>query len=136
MRLPTIFFALIVCTPQHSSKIVEAVPVADDTSPNFLSVVRHNEARTVDNLGYSTLTDMEADEDIWGSIRLLASDESSQGAFGSWSNPVIIISSVVAAVALFFLICCCGCGYITGIGGLVIVLALGGWILYIKLQKN
>ncbi|KAF4655708.1 hypothetical protein FOL47_009329, partial [Perkinsus chesapeaki] len=114
----------------------EAVKSSDDTAQNFLSVVRHNEARIVDNADYRALDDVLTDEDIWGSIRLLASDGSSQGAFGSWSNPVIIISSVVAAVALFFLVCCCGCGYISGIGGLVIVLALGGWIIYIKLQKN
>ncbi|EER18296.1 hypothetical protein Pmar_PMAR005202 [Perkinsus marinus ATCC 50983] len=114
-----------------SDASVNAAPVTGDAEQRFLSVAKNNEVRISKSEPFAA----ETTEDIWGDIRLLASDDG-QGTFGKWSNPVIIISSVVAAVALFFLVCCCGCGYIGGLGSLAILLALGGWILYIKLYKN
>ncbi|KAF4651971.1 hypothetical protein FOZ61_010015 [Perkinsus olseni] len=100
---------------QPSDTLVRALPGADDAAQKFLSVARDNEARVLKNERYTVESAAEAVEDIWGDVRLLASDDS-QGTFGKWSNPVIIISSVVVAVVLFFLVCCCGCGTSCSLG--------------------
>ncbi|KAF4757582.1 hypothetical protein FOZ63_027882 [Perkinsus olseni] len=135
LSLSAVILFALTSVFHNSNTLVQAVPDADDAAQRFLSVARDNEARVLKNERYTVALAAETQEELWGDVRLLASDDS-QGTFGKWSNPVIIISSVVAAVVLFFVVCCCGCGYISGIGGLVILLALGGWILYIKLHKN